>query len=170
LPALAGPTAAIRRPPRVTTMVWPRSTSSRSAAKDRLASVAVTVRMLSDYLIGSSGRHGGGRWEYLPVPPEWRATTVQACGLWLFAAGSARPVQGVPPAKSRPTRCRRRHRGSRCWCGEAGGGGGGPFVVVGARHHTRTPDQERSGGVEQERGLGHGEGRPSLIWASAVRV
>jgi hypothetical protein len=38
----------------------------------------------------------GGRWRQLPVPPEWRATTVQACGLWPFAAGSSRPVDGVP--------------------------------------------------------------------------
>jgi hypothetical protein len=42
------------------------------------------------------GGRGGGRWRQLPVPPEWRATTVQACGLWPFAAGSSRPVQGVP--------------------------------------------------------------------------
>jgi hypothetical protein len=44
---------------------------------------------------GFRGR-GGGRWRQLPVLPEWRATTVQACGLWPFAAGSSRPVDGVP--------------------------------------------------------------------------
>jgi len=42
------------------------------------------------------GGAGGGRWGQLPVPPEFRATTVQACGLWPFTAGSARPVEGVP--------------------------------------------------------------------------
>ncbi len=47
------------------------------------------------------GRRGmpgpvGGRWAQLPVPTEFRATTVQACGLWPFAAGSTRPVEGVP--------------------------------------------------------------------------
>jgi len=42
------------------------------------------------------GGPGGGRWGQLPVPPEFRATTVQACGLWPFTAGSARPVEGVP--------------------------------------------------------------------------
>ena len=38
----------------------------------------------------------GGRWAQLPVPVEFRATTVQACGLWPFATGSARPAHGVP--------------------------------------------------------------------------
>jgi hypothetical protein len=30
------------------------------------------------------------------VPDEWRATTVQACGLWPFAAGTGTPTIGVP--------------------------------------------------------------------------
>src|SRR5664279_4445240 len=50
-PLVAGPIFAILRPPRVTITVWPCSTSSRRAAKDRLASVAVTVLTESDYLI-----------------------------------------------------------------------------------------------------------------------
>ncbi|MFJ4633960.1 ATP/GTP-binding protein [Streptomyces sp. NPDC088847] len=29
-------------------------------------------------------------------PTQWRATTVQACGLWPFAAGSGAPMTGVP--------------------------------------------------------------------------
>ena len=29
-------------------------------------------------------------------PDEWRATTVQACGLWPFAAGTGTPMVGVP--------------------------------------------------------------------------
>jgi hypothetical protein len=39
---------------------------------------------------------GGGRWRQIPVPAEFRATTVQACGLWPFTAGSTRPAHGVP--------------------------------------------------------------------------
>lgn len=45
LPAPAGPMVAIRRPPRVTTTTCPRSASSMIAANERLASVAVRVRM-----------------------------------------------------------------------------------------------------------------------------
>lgn len=44
---------------------------------------------------GLSGR-GGGRWRQLAVPPSFRGTTVQTCGLWPMAAGSARPSVGVP--------------------------------------------------------------------------
>lgn len=39
---------------------------------------------------------GGGRWATVPVPDEFRGTTRQVCGLWPFAAGSSRPVVGVP--------------------------------------------------------------------------
>jgi len=39
---------------------------------------------------------GGGRWRQVPVAGEYRATTVQACGLWPFASGSSRPGDGVP--------------------------------------------------------------------------
>ena len=39
---------------------------------------------------------GGGRWRQIPVAGEYRATTVQACGLWPFASGSSRPGDGVP--------------------------------------------------------------------------
>lgn len=39
---------------------------------------------------------GGGRTGYLDPPTMWRATTVQACGLWPFAAGSGAPMTGVP--------------------------------------------------------------------------
>ncbi|MFS3130636.1 ATP/GTP-binding protein [Nocardioides sp. Bht2] len=44
---------------------------------------------------GYRGR-GGGLWRILPVPPTYRGTTVQVCGMWPFAAGSARPNVGVP--------------------------------------------------------------------------
>lgn len=44
---------------------------------------------------GLPGR-GGGRASLVPVPPSWRATTVQACGLWPFATGTQAPTVGVP--------------------------------------------------------------------------
>lgn len=39
---------------------------------------------------------GGGKVGYLDAPTMWRATTVQACGLWPFSAGSGAPMSGVP--------------------------------------------------------------------------
>lgn len=39
---------------------------------------------------------GGGRVSYVEVPPEWRGTTVQVCGLFPFAVGGASPTVGVP--------------------------------------------------------------------------
>ncbi|MFF7987726.1 ATP/GTP-binding protein [Streptomyces sp. NPDC007901] len=39
---------------------------------------------------------GGGQIGNLDPPTMWRATTVQACGLWPFAAGSGAPMTGVP--------------------------------------------------------------------------
>jgi len=44
---------------------------------------------------GYTGR-GLGRASYVEAPPEWRATTVQACGLWPFAVGSGSPPIGTP--------------------------------------------------------------------------
>jgi hypothetical protein len=44
---------------------------------------------------GWSGR-GGGSSVYVQAADEWRATTVQACGLWPFAAGTGTPMVGVP--------------------------------------------------------------------------
>lgn len=44
---------------------------------------------------GYRGR-GGGAAVYVQAPDEWRATTVQACGLWPFAAGTGSPMVGVP--------------------------------------------------------------------------
>ena len=44
---------------------------------------------------GSPGR-GGGAATYVQTPDRWRATTVQACGLWPFAAGTGTPMIGVP--------------------------------------------------------------------------
>ncbi|MEU8133626.1 type IV secretory system conjugative DNA transfer family protein [Streptodolium elevatio] len=44
------------------------------------------------------GHDGWGRGSaaYIEAAPEWRATTVQACGLWPFGAGSGTPITGVP--------------------------------------------------------------------------
>jgi hypothetical protein len=39
---------------------------------------------------------GRGSAVVVEVPDEWRATTVQACGLWPFAAGTGTPAIGVP--------------------------------------------------------------------------
>ncbi len=39
---------------------------------------------------------GGGQVAHMDPPTMWRATTVQACGLWPFAAGSGAPMTGVP--------------------------------------------------------------------------
>ena len=42
---------------------------------------------------------GGGRSVYLQAPAEWRATSVQACGLWPFSVGAGAPMIGVPLGK-----------------------------------------------------------------------
>ncbi len=39
---------------------------------------------------------GNGRVSYVEVPPEWRATTVQVCGLFPWTAGASAPTVGVP--------------------------------------------------------------------------
>lgn len=39
---------------------------------------------------------GGGASVYVQAADEWRATTVQACGLWPFSAGTGSPMIGVP--------------------------------------------------------------------------
>jgi hypothetical protein len=45
---------------------------------------------------GFAGGPAGGAWNTLPLPAEWRGTSVQVCGLYPMAAGSARPLTGVP--------------------------------------------------------------------------
>jgi hypothetical protein len=37
-----------------------------------------------------------GRSTYLQAPAEWRATTVQSCGLWPFSVGAGAPLIGAP--------------------------------------------------------------------------
>jgi hypothetical protein len=39
---------------------------------------------------------GRGRLSHVEVAPEYQATTVQACGLYPFTAGSGAPSTGVP--------------------------------------------------------------------------
>ncbi|MGW1674604.1 ATP/GTP-binding protein [Streptomyces sp. NPDC002324] len=43
---------------------------------------------------------GGGAQRLVAPHPEWRATTVQACGLWPYVAGSGTPMMGVPLGRS----------------------------------------------------------------------
>lgn len=38
----------------------------------------------------------GGRWNRIPNPVQWYSTSVQACGIYPFSAGSARPTDGAP--------------------------------------------------------------------------
>jgi len=47
---------------------------------------------------GERGWHGpgGGEQVQLPVPVEYRGTTVQVCGLWPFSVGAGAPRVGVP--------------------------------------------------------------------------
>lgn len=68
--------------------VHPLAVPVRSGKTRRQASNAASAR-------GPIGP-GGGRVGYLDPPTMWRATTVQACGLWPFAAGSGAPMSGVP--------------------------------------------------------------------------
>lgn len=44
---------------------------------------------------GFLGR-SGGRWGRVPQPPAWYSTSVQACGIYPFASGAARPTSGAP--------------------------------------------------------------------------
>lgn len=39
---------------------------------------------------------GGGAWPRLQLPPRFRATTSQVCGMWPLAAGAGAPLVGVP--------------------------------------------------------------------------
>ena len=43
---------------------------------------------------------GGGSSPVVQAPAQWRATTVQVCGLWPFATGSGTPMVGVPLGRS----------------------------------------------------------------------
>src|SRR5213075_3105932 len=40
-----------------------------------------------------------GRSVYVQAAPEWRATSVQACGMWPFSVGAGAPLIGAPLGK-----------------------------------------------------------------------
>lgn len=50
---------------------------------------------LVDPAFGLAGR-GGGRMRLVQAPTEYRASTMQACGLWPFAVGAGAPIEGAP--------------------------------------------------------------------------
>ncbi|MCA4135476.1 ATP-binding protein [Arthrobacter sp. M4] len=52
-------------------------------------------RTLAKTMKGFAGNYGG-RWSKVPNPPQWYSTSVQACGIYPFVAGSARPTDGAP--------------------------------------------------------------------------
>ncbi|QRY42352.1 ATP-binding protein (plasmid) [Microbacterium hominis] len=39
---------------------------------------------------------GGGKWNRVPQPAMWGATSIQACGIYPFVVGTARPTSGAP--------------------------------------------------------------------------
>ncbi len=51
---------------------------------------------------GGRGWRGAGRGAagYVPIPEQWRGTSVQVCGLWPFAAGTGSPMSGVPVGRN----------------------------------------------------------------------
>ena len=63
--------------------------SRKKAAQDQATRPMVTP------MRGWPGR-GAGSAAYVQATDEWRATTVQACGLWPFAIGTGTPMVGVP--------------------------------------------------------------------------
>lgn len=66
--------------------------------KERPAKVKKTKKPAATPAPGSRGWRGHGRGSavYVQAADEWRATTVQACGMWPFAAGTGSPMIGVP--------------------------------------------------------------------------
>jgi hypothetical protein len=44
---------------------------------------------------------GGGRWSRVPAAPQWFAASVQACGIYPFGTGTARPTSGAPLGRDR---------------------------------------------------------------------
>ncbi|MGC4892307.1 ATP/GTP-binding protein [Micromonospora sp. DT31] len=75
--------------------------AQRQRARDEAAEQRHRRRLARanrDDSVPHRGSHavGGGRVAALDPPTMWRATTVQACGLWPFASGSGAPMTGVP--------------------------------------------------------------------------
>lgn len=70
-----------------------RSTAERRMRDQRVDGFDRSLQVLGDR--GYRGA-GGGRAAVVAATPEWRATTVQAAGLWPFAVGASAPVVGTP--------------------------------------------------------------------------
>jgi hypothetical protein len=64
----------------------------------RFQAEAARARAVRDSRPGPRGWRikGAGRVRYVAGPVEVQATTVQACGLWPFAAGTSQPIVGAP--------------------------------------------------------------------------
>ena len=76
----------------------PRGDVSRRAKPVRPAAPARAPKPSPQRRPGPRGWPGvgGGKTSLLEAPPEWRATTVQVCGLWPWIVGSGAPIVGVP--------------------------------------------------------------------------
>lgn len=72
-----------------------RAPEHKKGAKNKAGDASARPAERRPGLRGFPGR-GGGRAAYVEAMPEWRGTTVQACGLWPFGAGSGTPMLGVP--------------------------------------------------------------------------
>jgi hypothetical protein len=68
--------------------------AARQVKKDTPAAARATAKVMPTPR-GFRGP-GRGRVSTVQAPPEWRATTVQACGLWPWAVGGTTPTLGVP--------------------------------------------------------------------------
>src|SRR5699024_7269982 len=66
-----------------------------AATRDDRTSRSQVTRLRRPGPRGWTGR-GGGAADLLQVPALWRATTVQACGLFPFIVGTGAPQIGVP--------------------------------------------------------------------------
>ncbi|MEU5629685.1 ATP/GTP-binding protein [Streptomyces tendae] len=85
----AGPDAALPS----LTPAWLQKTSENKSRSGKQ-----TAARPREAYVPPRGWHGpgGGRVGYMDPPTMWRATTVQACGMWPFSAGSGSPMTGVP--------------------------------------------------------------------------
>jgi hypothetical protein len=99
-PPLPLPAAGVlKRPAPLTPKQLKAATRARSKT-ERIARRAALgeQRRRAAPVIGASGLRGaaGGGAGVIDVPPEYRATTVQVCGLWPWAVGSGTPMIGTP--------------------------------------------------------------------------
>jgi len=104
-PAPGPPTAAPGAVSRLARPAPPTPRQARAAAKaaaktlrrDRKTRLAAerAARGPAVPPTGLAGPAGGGA-GVVDVPPEYRATTVQVCGLWPWAVGSGTPMIGTP--------------------------------------------------------------------------